>query len=396
MQFFSANAAGQSLENMVENLIEQINRQRHATTLDLVMVFFSPHYISSSYHVGETLRRGLQPEVFMACTAEGVIGATEELENQPAITVLAASLPNVTLTPFTINSTQWHHVLDNAGVFRSHLNAPDQTRAFLILCDPFTTPAPVLLQAFNHYYDGIPVIGGMASGGIRQGNNELLLNDQLLHTGIVGVALSGALNVDTIVSQGCRPVGAPFTVTEADQNTIHRMEGLPPVEHIQNLMASLSNEDQVLIENGLFLGRAVPNDSGEKLGRGDFLIRSVIGIDHDNGALVVGDQINVGETVQFHLRDARTASDDLELLLLPQTFQDAPVGGILFSCNGRGTRLYDQPNGDISLIQEMLGNIPLAGFFSAGEIGPISGKNFLHGQAASLILFRPGTEDNPS
>jgi len=388
MQFVAATATGQDIDRVIESLIEQVQSRHADNALDLLVVFMSPHYIATAYMIGEAIRAQLKPAVFMACTAEAVIGETEELENQPAITLIGASLPDVTLTPFVVNSTQWHDVLENAGVFRGHLNAPDDTTAFIILCDPFTTPAPVLLNAFNQYYDGVPVIGGMASGGIRPGINSLLLDDQLHNSGMIGVALSGALSVDTIVSQGCRPIGAPFTITEADQNIIHRMEGLPPVEHIQNLMASLTNEDQVLIENGLFLGRAV-NAETRDLGRGDFLIRSVIGIDHDSGSLIVGDQIGVGETVQFHLRDARTAADDLELLLLPQSFQDAPAGGILFSCNGRGSRLYDQPNGDIQLIQDILGQVPMAGFFAAGEIGPISGNNFLHGQTASLVLFRP-------
>jgi small ligand-binding sensory domain FIST len=169
---------------------------------------------------------------------------------------------------------------------------------------------------------------------------------------------------------------------------IYSLEGEPPLNQLQKLARDLSPEDRRLLQYGLLLGRAIASEQ-ETLGRGDFLIRGVMGIDQQNGAMVVGDSIKDGETVQFHLRDASTAIEDLEMMLAPQLFYDSPRGGLLFSCNGRGTRLYDHPNGDITTIQKVIGDIHLAGFFCAGEIGPIGGKNFLHGHTASLALFRP-------
>jgi small ligand-binding sensory domain FIST len=166
------------------------------------------------------------------------------------------------------------------------------------------------------------------------------------------------------------------------------LEGEPPLKHLQNLVAQLSEEDQALLKNGLFVGRAIETGYGH-LGRGDFLIRSLLGVDRQSGAIGVGDSIHEGETIQFHLRDQRTAEEDLEMLLTPQALDSPPCGALLFSCNGRGTRLYDHPNGDISTIQNILGGVNLAGFFAAGEIGPVGGKNFLHGHTASMALFRP-------
>jgi len=228
----------------------------------------------------------------------------------------------------------------------------------------------------------------MASGALRPLGNTLFVNDRLTQQGAVGVALSGALEVNVVVSQGCRPIWRPFRITAAHRNVILGLEGRPPLAWLQELIPELPEEDRLLLQNGLFVGRAIKPQT-ETLGRGDFLIRGVMGVDQDSGAIAIGDSVIEGETIQFHLRDALTAQEDLEMMLIPQMFRDPPSGGLLFSCNGRGTRLYDHPDGDISVIQRSLENIHLAGFFCAGEIGPIGGANFLHGHTASLVLFRP-------
>jgi small ligand-binding sensory domain FIST len=282
----------------------------------------------------------------------------------------------------------WETTLGDPATFRQILGVPDSPNLFVLLADPFTTPMEAVLGAFNRFYPDAPVVGGMASGSPRAGGNALLLNGELLNNGAVGLALSGPVEIDVIVSQGCRPIGQPLVVTEAQENIIVSLDGVTPLAHLQHLLAELSPEDQGLLQQGLFVGRAIaPDQAG--LGRGDFLIRGVMGLDQERGALVIGDRVEPGETIQFHVRDANTATEDLEMMLTPQLFFDPPAGGLLFSCNGRGTRLYDHPDGDISTIQNVVGQVELTGFFCAGEIGPIGGQNFLHGHTASLALFRP-------
>jgi small ligand-binding sensory domain FIST len=203
----------------------------------------------------------------------------------------------------------------------------------------------------------------------------------------VGVAFGGALEVDVIVSQGCRPIGRPLKVTAAYENYLLKLEDKVPLDYLKEMVNELPADDRELLQNGLFIGRAIDKEQTE-LGRGDFLVRAVTGIDQKDGSLVVGDYIRSGEIVQFHLRDADTAEEDLEMMLMPQLFNSPAAGALLFSCNGRGTRLYAHPNGDIRLIKSVLNNIAVGGFFCAGEIGPIGGENFLHGHTATLTLFR--------
>ena len=93
--------------------------------------------------------------------------------------------------------------------------------------------------------------------------------------------------------------------------------------------------------------------------------------------------------MQFHLRDAKSASDDLHILLAADRakHQNPPLGALLFSCCGRGEGLFGQPHHDSGAVQERLGSLPTAGFFAQGEIGPVGGRNFLHGYTASVVIF---------
>jgi len=371
-------------------LRDQLNGQAP----DLLLAFFSGHDPSAVLDLADRIGASVKARLALGCTAESVIARDAEIENEPAISVAAAVLPGVELAAFAIQPDDWPEVLADYDVFRSRLGDSFDPKLFILFADPFSTPMDDVLDLFNIAYEGVPVIGGMASGSDSPGGNWLFLDRGHLTTltgGAVGVALGGAIEADVIVSQGCRPVGRPFKVTGAQRNLLLSLEDAPPMERLQDVFNGLSDADRELMKNGVYLGRAI-DSSREELGRGDFLIRGVMGADRQRGILAIGDYLTEGESVQFHLRDAATATEDLEMMLLPQTFLDPPAGAFLFSCNGRGTRLYDHPDGDVSVIQQYLGGAPLAGFFCAGEIGPVGGRNFLHGHTASMVIFRPQPE----
>ena len=347
----------------------RFNEQMADRPLDLALIFLSPHFRMGVTDLVERLQAALNPIILLGCTAEGVISREQEIEREPAIAMVAAHLPGVGLTPFTLQSMDSPRTLTEETTLRQMVNAPAETKLFMLLADPFTTPMDAVLEAFNLTYPDLPIVGGMASGSQRAGGNALILNNQMLNNGAVGLALSGAFEVDVIVSQGCRPVGQPFTVTGARENVIFSLENVPPLARIQELVAGITPTDRALLQNGLFIGRAVGAE-GEALGRGDFLIRGVMGLDQESGVMVVGDYIGEGEIVQFHLRDASTAEEDLEMMLAPQMLFDPPCGGFLFSCNGRGTRLYDHPNGDISIIQKVTGGVNLPASSAPAKLAP--------------------------
>jgi small ligand-binding sensory domain FIST len=371
---------------------------------DMALVFATSHLRDELDGIARLLRTRLNARVLLACTAESVVAADQEIEREPAITMLTASLPGVTLTPFMLSAqhlSEWSTILGDHAIFVDVIGAPPPPKAFILIADPFTVPVEAagelgigVLQAFNEFFPGVPVIGGVASGGAYQGANVLVLNDVARRDGLIGVALSGDIAVDVIVSQGCRPIGRPFAVTAARDNMILGLEGERPVDALNQMVESLDDNDRKLLGTaGVYVGRAVRNASGqdEQPGRGDFLIRGVLGADRASGGLMIGDTVEVGDLVQFHVRDAATAIEDIELSLAPQAFSDPAAGGLLFTCNGRGRRLFEHPSGDIRAIQQNVGGddvIPFAGFFCAGEIGPIGGRNYLHGHTASIALFR--------
>ncbi len=391
MRFASISVVDQNLDVILSEVSKSI-LDRLGESVDVALVFPSTHFATRAEGFARDLKAAIGARVMVGCCGEGVIGPTHEIEGEPAIAVVAAKLPGVGVEPFFISAQDAMQIARNPMQLHKAYDPPAGTRFFVMLADPFSTPMEGILAAFNTGCEGVPIIGGMASGARQPGETVLFMNDRVVREGVVGLAFSGPIGVDIIVSQGCRPIGPVFEVTAATHNVIDALGEESPLERIGDLLDELDEDDRQLLHNGLFIGRAI-DSSKENLGRGDFLIRGVIGADNKSGAIAVGDVIETGERVQFHLRDARTAREDLEMMLSPHSLFGDPSGAFLFSCNGRGTHLYQEPDGDISAITGFFRGLDVAGFFCAGEIGPVGGKNFLHGHTASLALIRPEAKD---
>lgn len=268
---------------------------------------------------------------------------------------------------------------------------PDCDPQFVVLADPYSFPVQDLLMGMDFAFPRASKIGGLASGAARQGGNALFLDGELLRSGAIGLALDGNVTVDTVVAQGCRPVGRPMRISKSDRNMLVELEGQPPLEVLRNLFQELPERDQQLLGNSLFLG-VVMDELIDDPVQGDFLIRNVVGMDQASGGLAIGELLKEGQLVQFHLRDADTSSGDLQSVLsryADENRENDIPGALLFSCLGRGEYLYGRPNHDTNLFREKMGNVPLGGFFCNGEIGPVSGTTFLHGYTSSFGLFRP-------
>ena len=185
------------------------------------------------------------------------------------------------------------------------------------------------------------------------------------------------------MSQGCRPIGRPLVVTRAERNVVYELAGQPALERLMEMARNgMSESDIRLINQGLHLGLVIDEHKAD-FGRGDFLVRNVIGADQSNGAIGVGDVVEVGTTVQFHVRDADAADEDLRELLGPAP----PMGRCCSPATAGASRLFATPNHDAEVVGDSLGDPPVAGFFAAGELGPVGGRNFMHGFTASIALF---------
>ncbi len=369
--------------------------------VDLALVFASGAHVEDLETILAHVRATLEPGTLVAVSAEGVIGGEVELERQSGLSIFAASLPGTSIQAFLYRDLP-HVRDDDPGALAEAariVGARRDLRGILFFADPFSVPAASAVQTLSSLRGAVeglkrcPVVGGMASGSAKPGGNVLALNDQIMRAGGIGVTIRGAIDLDTVVSQGCRPIGRPHVVTSAQRNIIKTLGGERAVNVLRDTIAALEPEERELIQGGVFIGRVI-DEYKSRFGRGDFLIRGVLGVDQSAGAVAVGDVVRAGQTIQFHLRDSRTAAEDLELLLSVQQLQHPPAGGLLMTCNGRGTRLFSEPHRDARTISRALGHdeehpMPLAGLFAAGEIGPIGDSSFLHGHTASLVLLRP-------
>lgn len=387
MQFFTCVSDHENTDDAIEHVVD--STQSAIEAIDALFVFFTAHHREQAEQIVEQLWLELDPQCAIGCMAQGVIGEVQEIERAPGLAVMTANLAGGRLHPFHVGgATAWRQILEDREELRDRLGLGDETRAVLMLGDPYSTPLDPFFAALAGAAPPLPVIGGMASGARGAGRNVLLRNDEIATEGIVGLTVSGPIDVRTLVSQGARPIGQPLVVTKSHDNVIEQLGGRSALAALQGTIAPLPPADRALLQNGLLLGRAI-SEYRDTFGRGDFLIRNVMDVDQENGTISVGDFVRTGQTVQFHVRDAATADEDLRLLLAQEASRSPAAGALLFSCNGRGTQLFQQPGHDIRAARTAMPTTPVAGFFAAGEFGPVGDRNFIHGHTASFALFRP-------
>jgi small ligand-binding sensory domain FIST len=386
-QFASALSRNHDATAALDEVCARCLEQLRAAP-DLALVFLSSHHAAAASALAERLFQRLTPRCLLGGTAESIVGGDTEVEFEPALSLWAARLPKAELLPMHLDFMRTPEGGSIIGWPDQLLGPWPENASMLLIGDPFSFPADYLLQRLNEDQPGVPVVGGMCSAGHQPGMNRLLLQSETFTNGAVAVLMRGEFRMRTVVSQGCRPVGNHLVVTRAQQNVIYQLSGMPAYQRLQEVFETLPTREQRMLAQGLHLGRVV-SEYQDRFEQGDFLVRNVIGVDADQGAIAVGDYLRTGQTVQFHIRDAETADAELRQMLarVRQQAGSPPAAGLLFTCNGRGTRLFPQPHHDAAAVQELLGTIPLAGFFAAGELGPIGGSNFLHGFTASLALF---------
>jgi len=403
MQWASAMSTRASLEGAVREVVEQLQGKFDGVP-DLGLLFISSSFTSEFPRLLPLLQEMWPIPNLVGCSGGGVVGMTSEripreVENAPAVSLSVASMPGVEVHSFYLASDDLPDLdsppqdwIDLIGV------APKENPQFILMADPFSSSVNDLLQGLDFAYPESVKVGGMASVDSFNRVSGLFCNGTLHSEGIVGVALWGDVVLDTIVAQGCRPIGQPFQVVEAERNILLSLSDpaddvvRTPLEALQNLFPKLNEEDRMLAQNSLFIG--VAQDSFKtSLEHGDFLIRTLLGVDPKIGAIAVGDRLRPGQRVQFHLRDATTSAEDLNTLLQRYQMQssitaNSPAGALMFSCMGRGKGLYGEADFDSGLFFQHLGPVPLSGFFCGGEIGPIGKSTFLHGFTSVFGICR--------
>jgi small ligand-binding sensory domain FIST len=348
--------------------------------VDLAFVFLSPTHLVEATAAAEAVREELAPRHLLGCVAQGVVGGARELEAGPAVAVWAGALPGAEIECFHLAAVQTEQETAVAGF--PELEDPGLVA---LLVDPFTFPVGSFLTRLNETHERIPLVGGIAAGARRPGTQALILDDAVHAEGAVGAVVSGP-PVLTVVSQGCRAIGRECVITRCEGNLVYELAGKPALERLRREIAALSSAEQALAARGLLAGLVIDENRPE-YDPGDFLMRGLLGADEATGALALGDTVRIGQTLRFFVRDAASADADLRQALADASRRARPSGALLFTCNGRGTNMFPEPDHDARLVTEMLRTDALAGFFCGGEIGPVGGKAFLHGFTATLAVF---------
>lgn len=337
---------------------------------DLALLFASGPHVAALGDAADVVRALLAPRTLLGASAVSVLASGREVEEAAAFSLWAGRFGAV------------HPLRLGPGAVPP--DPPFDPTALVLLGDPFSFPAEPAFEDIRDRWPGLPVIGGMASSARQPGGNRLVLDGELLTAGAVGAFLGPGLLVEPVVSQGCKPIGQPYAVTAVEGGVVRELAGRPPLTRLVELASDGLTEDEVATINrgGLHIGRVIDEHKVD-FERGDFLVRNILQGNQLEGWIALGDDITLGETLQYHLRDAEAADDDLRALLAGRTADAA----LVFTCNGRGTHLFGAPHHDAAVVDEYLGRPAAAGMFCAGEFGPVGGRNFVHGFTASMALL---------
>lgn len=393
MKWTSKLSKSENLVEAITQISKDIDKDLEGKSPDLCIAFVSPHFANDYKTLSKLIQDNLSPAQFIGCSAGGLIGGGQEIEHLPAIAVTAAILPGVKIDSFHLQSNTLPDSDSPPDQWQALIGQDSSSAAIILLGDPFSFQISQLIAGLDYAFPNTVKIGGLASAAHNPGENILYLNKRTYNQGLVGIALSGNIEVSTIVSQGCKPISHPFTITKCDRNILYELDGKPAVKALHDALVSLDKSDQELAKHALLIGVAI-SEFKDDYKRGDFLIRNILGLDSNSGALVIGEQLHNSRTVQFQLRDASASAEDIRFLLKEHkdNYSQAASGALLFSCLGRGSYLYGQANHDSNCFKQYLGDIPLCGFFCNGEIGPVGGSTFLHGYTSSFGIFRPKPE----
>jgi small ligand-binding sensory domain FIST len=391
MRWSSAVDTDGSLDGAIEVAAEKVFMGLGRQEPDLAIVFVSAHHAARFDAVASLLKREFENAYVFGCCAGGVIGGGREVEDRPGLSLTGAKLPGVKLKGAHFDAAEAPPQYADARIWEDALRmTPSQQPSFLLLADPYSFEIETFVRGLDRVFPLAPKIGGLASGARQAGGGALFLDDRVYRSGCVTLALTGDIEIDAVVAQGCRPIGDPMFVTGAHDNLIRELDGRSPRDVIADLFERTPASDRELFGESLFLGLAMRTDASQYV-PGDFLIRNILGMDPQSGALWVNANAPTNSVVQFHLRDAETSAYDLERTLsnYRASHQVTPdCGALLFSCNGRGLGLYGQPDHDSNAFRRLVADLPIGGFFCSGEIGPIQNATYLHGYTSAFAVFR--------
>lgn len=382
MRWVSAISDETNHKVATQEVLSGLAARAGAEPADLALLFVSSHFASAFEDVAARVREAHPSALLVGCSGGGIIGDAKEVEGRPAVSLTLARLPGVHLAPLHIRD-----VPDDPAELTRGLAIPEGADpSFIVLPDPLTSRVQTLIEGLDAAFPQAVKVGGLASGGGFPGGNALFLDDRVHRAGAVILGMYGDVEVRTVIAQGCRPIGQPMLITRVEENVLYELQSQPALEAMKALYQSLSENEQELFGQALFVGIEMKDQVEYQ--HGDFLVRNIVGLDPEEGTLSIGALPKQWQAMQFHVRDAAASREDLDRMLDRCDAID-PRGALLFSCVGRGMDLYGEPDHDSRRFRARVKDVPIGGFFCNGEIGPVGGTTFLHGYTSAFAVFSP-------
>lgn len=359
------------------------------------LVFATPEYVPHLEDFLEIVRLHAHIPILIGGSGQGLVGVGKEMEEKSGFTLLLLHLPGATVKPVKLSASSVEDAAASGtsvpAVWHRATGIPrDTVKAWFVVADPFAFPVEKWMPQWNDAYPGVPVFGGLASGHASANESWVFLDGEAVE-GAVALAFGGDIDIQTVVSQGCKPIGEPYTITSVDQNVLYTLGSQPAYKILDGAFQALSEEEKEHARGHLFAGLAM-SEYVEEFKRGDFLVRSILGADPNTGAVAIAAKPRVGQTLQYQLRDAEAASGDLHFRLMQKQAElresgSVPVAAFLCTCNGRGVDLFGDVSHDAQAVDRYFPGLPLAGFFANGEFGPVGRQSYVHGYTAAVALF---------
>ena len=391
MHWCSSVSNSPSLDLAIEDVTREISKKLGNNKPDLGLVFISSHHSSSYEEITEKIKEKINCEFILGCSGAGGIGECKECEYLPGVSLTVASLPNVTLKPFHFTQDILPNPDESPDAWKETVDVlDDDPKTIILFPDPFSIRTEYVLDGLDFAFPNTKIIGALASGGNKPGDNALFVNGETYSKGCSGVVISGDFELDILVAQSCRPIGEPMIVTQSNNNVINELDSDLPIVAIKKLYDELPEDEKGIMNNALQIGILM-----DRLGDIDdeitYMIRNISSIDKDTGSITIGESITDGQVVQFHLRDSGAAQEELKKMLTEYKINDDQIikSTLMFSSVGRGKYLLGESHHDINLYKNIIdNNSPITGFFSNGEISPIGDRTYLHGYTSSFAIFR--------
>jgi small ligand-binding sensory domain FIST len=381
----SVMVQGSYQEDVVREIAVRLRKDLGAPAR-CAFVFASTDYLEVWGDFTENLRlHGHIPDIF-GCTGRGVIGAGVEQEEGAGFSILVLSLPETQLHIKSFGREEMEQ-LNTVQAWRDWCALGEvEVNSWLALFNPLAIHIEVWLAYWNRAFPGIPCLGGLASSGLRAEGIGVFHNEKLVESGLL-VGLSGSTYCEPLVSQACRPIGEPFTITQADQNVVYQLGGKSAFEVLNTVITGMTDEERERAKGNVFVGLAT-SEYLEEHKQGDFLVRNILGADPQTGGVTIATLPRVGQTLQYQMRDSAAAQREMEVVLKMEQEKPQPFASLVFSCMGRGRAFFQRDHFDASMLSEYLGEHASAGFFCNAELGPVSGQNFFHNYTMAAGLFR--------